>query len=195
MTVSRGSFRRPVTANMVHWGGCASPAVAWFCPPDYLESLLITLIKAPFSSFSLWLSAFKSGNIYEEKRKKFHLNRKGKAALFTNVMTSPQNKWSSLSVLCIPNVYNIYYEGKTLFVNLISLTNDGMKFYLSKWSTSTKLLDFMTHKHTLEQPWNEACFLLGYDLRVSPFHNSYQHQNQGLLLWSQTMLPLHKWPA
>lgn len=131
-TVSRGSFRRPVTANMVHWGGCASPAVAWFCPPDYLESLLITLIKAPFSSFSLWLSAFKSGNIYEEKRKKFPLNRKGKTALLTNVMMSPQNKWSSLSVLCISNVYNIYYEGKTLFVNLISLINDGMKFYLSK---------------------------------------------------------------
>lgn len=29
----------------------------------YFESLLITRISAPFSSFSLWLSAFKSGSI------------------------------------------------------------------------------------------------------------------------------------
>lgn len=29
----------------------------------YLESLLMTRMSAPFSSFSLWLSAFKSGSI------------------------------------------------------------------------------------------------------------------------------------
>lgn len=31
----------------------------------YLESLLMTRMSAPFSSFSLWLSAFKSGSIWK----------------------------------------------------------------------------------------------------------------------------------
>lgn len=50
---------------------CAIPLLAaFFFLFFYLESLLITLIKAPFSSFSLWLSAFRSGNIYEGKNKR-----------------------------------------------------------------------------------------------------------------------------
>lgn len=32
--------------------------------PDYLESLLMTLMRAPFSSFSLWLSDFSSVNTF-----------------------------------------------------------------------------------------------------------------------------------
>lgn len=33
----------------------------------YLESLLMTRMSAPFSSFSLWLSAFKSGSVCKER--------------------------------------------------------------------------------------------------------------------------------
>lgn len=32
--------------------------------PVYLDSLLMTLMRAPFSSFSLWLSDFSSVNTY-----------------------------------------------------------------------------------------------------------------------------------
>ena len=35
----------------------------------YLESLLMTRMSAPFSSFSLWLSAFKSGSIWKGRKK------------------------------------------------------------------------------------------------------------------------------
>lgn len=44
----------------------------------YLESLLMTRMSAPFSSFSLWLSAFKSGSIWKgEMKKKNQINKKG----------------------------------------------------------------------------------------------------------------------
>lgn len=44
----------------------------------YLESLLMTRMSAPFSSFSLWLSAFKSGSIWKgEMKKKQQINKKG----------------------------------------------------------------------------------------------------------------------
>lgn len=36
----------------------------------YLESLLMTRMSAPFSSFSLWLSAFKSGSIWKGIKRK-----------------------------------------------------------------------------------------------------------------------------
>lgn len=41
-----------------------------FFPVAHLESLLITLIRAAFSSFSLWLSALRSPSTWKEKRKK-----------------------------------------------------------------------------------------------------------------------------
>lgn len=59
----RGFFPAPSDCQCGPRGVCASPAALLVCCLSYLESLLITLIKAPFSSFSLWLSAFKSGNI------------------------------------------------------------------------------------------------------------------------------------
>jgi len=36
----------------------------------YLESLLMTRISAPFSSFSLWLSAFKSGSVWKREQER-----------------------------------------------------------------------------------------------------------------------------
>lgn len=44
-----------------------NPMICSWSKQFYLESLLITLIKAPFSSFSLWLSAFRSGSICQRK--------------------------------------------------------------------------------------------------------------------------------
>lgn len=81
---------------MVHWvtNMCNSITCCLFF--FYLESLLITLIKAPFSSFSLWLSAFRSGNIYRWKiKKKFCFNKKIKYLLLINVIFSPQDTWKS----------------------------------------------------------------------------------------------------
>lgn len=36
----------------------------------YLESLLMTRISAPFSSFSLWLSDFKSGSVWKREQER-----------------------------------------------------------------------------------------------------------------------------
>lgn len=56
--------RCAITSRGWRWGEGAC-GVLWggF---SYLESLLMTRIKAPFSSFSLWLSAFKSGSIWKK---------------------------------------------------------------------------------------------------------------------------------
>lgn len=43
--------------------GAGGGASRWVGFRIYLESLLMTRMSAPFSSFSLWLSAFKSGSI------------------------------------------------------------------------------------------------------------------------------------
>lgn len=102
MTVSKDSSQASSDGQLWSTGLliCAIPLLAAFF---YLESLLITLIKAPFSSFSLWLSAFRSGNICERKnrRKKFEFNSEIKVFLFKCYVftTRHMNKLCQLYIL------------------------------------------------------------------------------------------------
>lgn len=105
MTVSKDSSQASSDCQL--WSTrlliCAIPLFAAF----YLESLLITLIKAPFSSFSLWLSAFRSGNICERKNKSFTSIRRYDVTLhkFYVFTTRHMNKLCQLYKFLVAKTY------------------------------------------------------------------------------------------
>lgn len=131
MTVSKDSSQASSDCQLWSTGLliCAIPLFAAF----YLESLLITLIKAPFSSFSLWLSAFRSGNICEKKnkRKSFTSIKRYNVILnkFYVFTTRHMNKLCQLYKFLVARTY---MKEKTWFVKLISLINDGIKSLFSQ---------------------------------------------------------------
>ena len=98
MTVSKDSSQASSDGQLWSTGllVCAIPLLAAFF---YLESLLITLIKAPFSSFSLWLSAFRSGNICERKNRRKSLNSMRLKCSSLNVMFYHKTHEQALSVI------------------------------------------------------------------------------------------------